>query len=63
MKVHELEGFLLIKSSNKNYHAVFNRYLSCARSPYNRKAHPKMLMPTLLKEKVQVYVIGKMFKN
>lgn len=23
----KLEGFLLIKSSNKNYHVVFNRYL------------------------------------
>ena len=25
---HRLEGFLLIMSSPKNYHAVFNRYLS-----------------------------------
>lgn len=25
---HRLEGFLLIRSSPKNYHAVFNRYLS-----------------------------------
>ena len=28
MKKHKLEGFLLIKSSDKNYHVVFNRYLS-----------------------------------
>lgn len=28
MKRYRLEGFLLIKSSNKNYHVVFNRYLS-----------------------------------
>jgi len=28
LKKHKLEGFLLIKSSDKNYHAVFNRYLS-----------------------------------
>jgi len=28
MKKHKLEGFLLIKSSDKNYHAVFNRCLS-----------------------------------
>ena len=28
MKKHRLGGFLLIKSSNKNYHVVFNRYLS-----------------------------------
>jgi len=28
MKQHRLEGFLLIKSSDKNYHVVFNRYLS-----------------------------------
>jgi len=27
-KTHRLEGYLLIKSSPKNYHAVFNRYLS-----------------------------------
>jgi hypothetical protein len=27
-KRHRLEGFLLIMSSPKNYHAVFNRYLS-----------------------------------
>lgn len=27
-KKHRLEGFLLIMSSPKNYHAVFNRYLS-----------------------------------
>ena len=25
---YSLEGFLLIKSSDKNYHVVFNRYLS-----------------------------------
>lgn len=25
MKWHRLEGFLLLKSSNNNYHAVFNR--------------------------------------
>lgn len=28
MKKYKLEGFLLIRSSDKNYHAVFNRYLS-----------------------------------
>ena len=28
LKRHKLEGFLLIKSSKKNYHVVFNRYLS-----------------------------------
>jgi len=28
MKKYKLEGFLLIRSSNKNYHVVFNRYLS-----------------------------------
>ena len=28
MKQHRLEGFLLNKSSDKNYHVVFNRYLS-----------------------------------
>jgi len=28
LKRHKLEGFLLIKSSSKNYHVVFNRYLS-----------------------------------
>ena len=28
MKRHKLEGFLLIRSSSKNYHVVFNRYLS-----------------------------------
>jgi len=28
MKQHRLEGFLLIRSSRKNYHVVFNRYLS-----------------------------------
>ena len=28
MERHRLEGFLLIKSSEKNYHVVFNRYLS-----------------------------------
>ena len=28
MKNYKLEGFLLIKSSNKNYHVVFNKYLS-----------------------------------
>ena len=27
-KRYRLEGFLLIKSSEKNYHVVFNRYLS-----------------------------------
>lgn len=27
-KTHRLEGFLLLRSSPKNYHAVFNRYLS-----------------------------------
>jgi len=26
-KEHKLEGFLLIRSSKKNYHVVFNRYL------------------------------------
>jgi hypothetical protein len=26
-KQHHLEGYLLIKSSEKNYHVVFNRYL------------------------------------
>ena len=63
MKRHKLEGFLLIKSSDKNYHGVFNRYLSYTRSLDNRKVHPKMLMSTFLKEKVQVCVVGKMFKN
>ena len=28
LKRHRLEGFLLIRSSKKNYHLVFNRYLS-----------------------------------
>ena len=28
LKRHKLEGFLLIRSSSKNYHVVFNRYLS-----------------------------------
>jgi hypothetical protein len=28
LKQYRLEGFLLIKSSPKNYHVVFNRYLS-----------------------------------
>jgi hypothetical protein len=28
VKQYKLEGFLLIKSSEKNYHVVFNRYLS-----------------------------------
>jgi len=28
LKRHKLEGFLLIRSSYKNYHVVFNRYLS-----------------------------------
>jgi hypothetical protein len=28
MKEHRLEGFLLIRSSRRSYHAVFNRYLS-----------------------------------
>jgi len=28
MKRYRLEGYLLIRSSEKNYHAVFNRYLS-----------------------------------
>lgn len=28
LKKHKLEGFLLIRSSDKNYYAVFNRYLS-----------------------------------
>ena len=27
-KQYKLEGYLLIKSSEKNYHVVFNRYLS-----------------------------------
>jgi hypothetical protein len=27
-KEHKLEGFLLIRSSRKNYHVVFNRYLT-----------------------------------
>jgi len=25
---HKLEGFIILKSSNNHYHAVFNRYLS-----------------------------------
>lgn len=28
LKRYKLEGFLLIRSSHKNYHVVFNRYLS-----------------------------------
>jgi len=28
LKRYRLEGFLLIRSSRKNYHVVFNRYLS-----------------------------------
>jgi len=28
MKRYKLEGYLLIKSSDKNYHVVFNRYLT-----------------------------------
>lgn len=28
LKKHKLEGFLLIKSSEKSYHVVFNKYLS-----------------------------------
>jgi len=28
LKKHKLEGFLLVRSSDKNYHVVFNRYLS-----------------------------------
>ena len=28
LKDYKLEGFLLIRSSKKNYHVVFNRYLS-----------------------------------
>jgi len=28
LKEHKLEGFLLIRSSKKNYHVVFNSYLS-----------------------------------
>ena len=28
MEKYKLEGFLLIKSSAKSYHAVFNKYLS-----------------------------------
>jgi len=28
LKEYKLEGFLLIKSSDKNYHVVFNKYLS-----------------------------------
>jgi hypothetical protein len=28
LKRHKLEGFLLIKSSEKNYHVVFNKYLT-----------------------------------
>jgi len=28
LKKHKLEGYLLIRSSHKNYHVVFNRYLS-----------------------------------
>jgi len=27
LRRHRLEGYLLIRSSHKNYHAVFNRYL------------------------------------
>jgi hypothetical protein len=27
LEKHRLEGYLLIKSSHKNYHVVFNRYL------------------------------------
>ena len=28
LKKHKLEGYLIIKSSQKNYHVVFNKYLS-----------------------------------
>jgi len=28
LKKHKLEGFLLIKSSEKSYHVIFNKYLS-----------------------------------
>lgn len=28
LKQHKLEGYLLIKSSPKNYHVVFNKYLT-----------------------------------
>lgn len=27
LKLHRLEGYLIIESSNRNYHVVFNRYL------------------------------------